>query len=107
MTKKVKPVKIVGFVLTFLIALSVLVPIIWLFVSSFKTDVGVIQYPPKFFPTEWTLKQYQHVTKSIPIFKMAKNDAACPEDVSIAAVPPSSSHIFDATASFVGLAKRV
>ena len=39
MTKKVKPVKIVGFVLTFLIALSVLVPIIWLFVSSFKTDV--------------------------------------------------------------------
>lgn len=73
MTKKVKPVKIVGFVLTFLIALSVLVPIIWLFVSSFKTDVGVIQYPPKFFPTEWTLKQYQHVTKSIPIFKMAKN----------------------------------
>ena len=73
MTKKVKPVKIVGLVLTFLIALSVLVPIIWLFVSSFKTDVGVIQYPPKFFPTEWTLKQYQHVTKSIPIFKMAKN----------------------------------
>lgn len=73
MLKKVRPIRIAGFILTLLIAFSVLVPIIWLFVSSFKTDAGVIQYPPKFFPTEWTLKQYQYVTNSIPIFKMAKN----------------------------------
>ena len=37
----------------------------------------------------------------------AKKFAACPDDVSMPAVPPSSSAIFAATASFVGFARRV
>lgn len=32
-----------GYLFTFLIAVTVLIPILWLFVSSFKTDVGVIK----------------------------------------------------------------
>lgn len=72
-SKKLSVANVVGTILTLLVALSVLIPIVWLFVSSFKTDAGVIQYPPRFFPADWTLKQYQHVTKSIPIFQMTKN----------------------------------
>ena len=62
-----------GYLFTFLIAVTVLIPILWLFVSSFKTDVGVIKFPPRFFPEEWTLHQYLYVGDSIPILEMTKN----------------------------------
>ena len=73
MIKKRSLGNVLGVVLTLFVALTVVVPILWLLVSSFKTDVGVIQYPPKFFPVEWTLNQFKYVTKSIPIFDMTKN----------------------------------
>lgn len=73
MIKKRSLGNIVGVILTLFVALTVVIPILWLLVSSFKTDVGVIQYPPKFFPVKWTLNQFKYVTKSIPIFDMTKN----------------------------------
>lgn len=76
MHKKMKKITLsaaIGGIFTFLIALTVLVPVLWLLVSSFKTDSGVIQFPPRFFPEEWTLHQYLYVGDSIPIFQMTKN----------------------------------
>lgn len=73
MIKKISISKIIGIVLTLAVAFTVLVPIVWLLVSSFKTDSGVISYPPTFFPKEWTISQYLYVGKSIPIFEMVKN----------------------------------
>ncbi len=74
--KKIKKIKLseaVGYLFTLLVAFTVLVPILWLLVSSFKTDVGVIKFPPRFFPEEWTLHQYLYVGDSIPIFDMTRN----------------------------------
>lgn len=65
--------KILAVMFTMLVAFSVILPVLWLLVSSFKTDAGVIQYPPRFFPQEWTLHQYAYVWKSIPIVSMLKN----------------------------------
>jgi multiple sugar transport system permease protein len=73
MTKKIPIGKIVGKMITIAVALTVVFPILWLLVSSFKTDAGVISYPPTFFPVEWTISQYLYVGKSIPIFQMLKN----------------------------------
>jgi multiple sugar transport system permease protein len=73
MAEKLPVSKIFGFLITLLVAITVIVPIAWLLVSSFKTDIGVIKYPPTFFPTEWTISQYKYVSKSIPIFSMAKS----------------------------------
>lgn len=73
MIKKISIGRVVGTIVTLLIAFTVIAPILWLLVSSFKTDAGVISYPPKFFPDEWTLSQYINVGSSIPIFKMFKN----------------------------------
>lgn len=70
---KVSLGKILSVMFTMLVAFSVILPVLWLFVSSFKTDTGVIQYPPRFFPQEWTLHQYAYVWKSIPIVSMLKN----------------------------------
>lgn len=72
-TKKITLSAVVGYIFTFLIAVTILIPILWLLVSSFKTDVGVIRFPPRFFPEEWTLHQYLYVGDSIPIFEMTKN----------------------------------
>lgn len=72
-TKKITLSAVVGYLFTFLIAVTILIPILWLLVSSFKTDVGVIKFPPRFFPEEWTLHQYLYVGDSIPIFEMTKN----------------------------------
>ena len=71
--KKITFGRVIGFILTNGMVLLVLVPIIWLFVSSFKTDSDVISYPPKFFPKDWTISQYLYVAKSIPIFDMTKS----------------------------------
>lgn len=71
--RKIRISTAAGYVITSLIAFSVLIPILWLLVSSFKTDVGVIKFPPRFFPEEWTLHQYLYVGDSIPIFEMTKN----------------------------------
>lgn len=71
--KKMTLFAAIGYIFTLLVAITVLVPILWLLVSSFKTDVGVIKFPPRFFPEEWTLHQYLYVGDSIPIFDMTKN----------------------------------
>ena len=70
---KITLAAVFGYLFTFLIAITVLIPILWLIVSSFETDVGVIKFPPRFFPEEWTLHQYLYVGDSIPIFEMTKN----------------------------------
>ncbi len=86
--------KLLGFLLTFGMIILVLVPIIWLFVSSFKTDSGVIAYPPHFFPTEWTFSQYRYVTESIPIFSMTKTTIIFAGGVTILSV------LFDSMAGY-------
>lgn len=65
--------EIIKNVFLFGIAIIVLFPFIWLFVSSFKTDKNVIAYPPAFFPDLWTLTQYMNVGRNIPIFSLTKN----------------------------------
>lgn len=73
MRKKRSAAHIIGCIFCLLIAITVLVPILWLLVSSFKTDREVIAYPPKFFPSIWTVSQYINVGDSIPIFDLTKN----------------------------------
>lgn len=86
MRRKMSPVNLIGFVLTFLVALTILVPILWLFVSAFKTDSGVIAYPPRFWPEEWTIDQFRYVTDSIPIFRMLLNTLIFAGSVTVVSV---------------------
>ena len=39
-----------GDILLVLIMILVLFPLVWLYVSSFKSDIDVIKWPPHFFP---------------------------------------------------------
>lgn len=65
--------KYISYIILFLVAAIVLLPIIWLFVSSFKSDADVISWPPSFWPKEWVLDQYKYVSEAIPVLNMLKN----------------------------------
>ncbi len=78
--------QIVGMIVLLAVVLVVFVPLIWLFVSSLKTDANVIQWPPTFLPSEWVLTQYKYVFSVLPIFSMLKNTvvfAGCVTGVSL------------------------
>ena len=63
----------VGDVILLLIMLIVILPLLWLLVSSFKSDADVIKWPPHFFPADWVADQYRYVVKAIPVLRMLRN----------------------------------
>lgn len=48
---------------TFLTALFMLFPIIWLFFSSFKPSTELFSYPLHMFPRHWSISSYASVMK--------------------------------------------
>ncbi len=66
-------VKPFGYLILFIITTIVIFPLLWLFISSFKSDAEVIKWPPTFFPTHWVTDQYRYVNDAIPIPSMLKN----------------------------------
>lgn len=71
--KTVKASTVAGTIITAMIAAIILFPLIWLLVSSFKSDADVIKWPPVFFPSQWLTAQYEYVLEAIPILTMLKN----------------------------------
>lgn len=71
--RKTKLFDVFGYVVLIAVMLLIVLPLLWLFVSSFKSDADVIKWPPKFFPGKWLLVQYQYVVKTIPVIKMLGN----------------------------------
>lgn len=64
---------IIGAIILVVMALMIILPILWLIVSSFKSDADVIKWPPRFFPSVWTAVQYKYVVKVLPIIRMLVN----------------------------------
>lgn len=73
--RKVKIFDLVGDIVLIFAAFLVFLPLIWLIVSSFKTDADIIKWPPAFLPENWVFDQYKYVTSVIPIPSMLKNTA--------------------------------
>ena len=42
-----------------LIMLTILLPIGWIMISAFKPEVQIIRYPPHYFATVFSLKNFQ------------------------------------------------
>lgn len=55
------------------LAVVMLLPIIWMLLSSFKPDNEIIKYPPTLFPTAFTLKNFVKCTQRIDIWVYLKN----------------------------------
>lgn len=64
----------VGILLIFL-ALLVLVPVIWMTFSAFKTEKEIISWPPTFFPKTFTFENFATVQERINILRYMLNSA--------------------------------
>jgi multiple sugar transport system permease protein len=55
------------------VALVVVVPILWMLVSSFKPQGEIISYPPTFFAKAFTLDHFARLAKRVKILAFIKN----------------------------------
>ncbi len=58
------------------IALLLFFPILWTVLTSFKTEVDAIAFPPTFLPPEWTLENYFDVRERSEYFTHFLNSVA-------------------------------
>ncbi|WP_051572288.1 carbohydrate ABC transporter permease [Ruminiclostridium cellobioparum] len=61
------------FIVFAFIALIVLVPILWMLISSFKPQGEIISYPPTFISEEFTLNNFIRLAKRVKILYFVKN----------------------------------
>lgn len=62
-------------ILLIVLALLVLVPVVWMVCSAFKTEREIISWPPTFFPKSFTLSNFTDVQKRIDILRYMLNSA--------------------------------
>lgn len=55
------------------VVILVLMPILWMFISSFKPKGQIISYPPTFWAKEVTLENFFKLSRRIPILKYVNN----------------------------------
>lgn len=91
---KMRIAHIIGIILCVFVSITIILPILWLLVSSFKNDREIIQYPPIFFPHHWTLQQYLNVGSSVPVLSFAKNTFIFASSVTVLAL------LFDSMAGY-------
>lgn len=92
--KTVKASTVAGTIITAMIAAIILFPLIWLLVSSFKSDADAIKWPPVFFPSQWLTAQYEYVLDAIPILTMLKNTVVFAGGVTVISL------VFDSMAAY-------
>jgi multiple sugar transport system permease protein len=76
------------------ILIMVLFPLIWLFISSFKFDKEIIQYPPALFAKHYTCLQFFKVWDSIPLLSFFMNTLIFAGCVTVSSV------LFDSMAGY-------
>jgi multiple sugar transport system permease protein len=54
-------------------ALAVLLPLVWMLATSFKSESQVFGHPQRLFPTQFTLTGYHHVWQELPFARLFFN----------------------------------
>ena len=67
--------KFLSYFLVILVALSVILPFLWMIVSAFKSQRELFAYPPSFFPKNWKVENFVEAATrgSISFFRMFLN----------------------------------
>ncbi len=71
--KKINIGKIAIYVLLILGAVTMLLPFIWLVLSTFKSNAEINAFPPTFFPKEWIISNYTDLFQRFNIDKYFVN----------------------------------
>lgn len=54
-------------------SIIMIMPLVWMILSSFKTQNELLVMPPKFLPNSWNLKNFKQVFKEIPFLRYYMN----------------------------------
>lgn len=75
MIKRIKSslINIPVYIILVFLAIIILMPILWMFLSSIKPKGDIISYPPTFFPAEFTFENYIRLAKRVKILYFIKN----------------------------------
>lgn len=68
-----KTLKITGYLILTLGALSMLIPFIWMFMLSFMTDGQIFKYPPSLIPSPCTFDNYKNVMSAVDVGRYFTN----------------------------------
>ena len=75
MKQKRKLGNFIKFMILSFVAAIILLPVLWMFFSSFRAAKEIISWPPKFLPQEWVFDNYRKVFKRAPMMTYIKNSA--------------------------------
>jgi multiple sugar transport system permease protein len=78
--------KVLGFAVILMLVGAVMHPILWIILSTFKTEQELIKYPPTFFVESFTLMQFTEVWTRIPLFDFFRNTVIFASGVMILSV---------------------
>jgi sorbitol/mannitol transport system permease protein len=65
--------KTISTVAAWLVAFIIFFPILWMIITSFKTELEAFSTPPKFLFFEWTVENYEVVQERSDYFRYAMN----------------------------------
>lgn len=65
--------RITTFLVLVAVALVVLLPFIWMLLTSFKPDADVVQFPPQLWPRSFTIQHYIDIWHRIPYARLFLN----------------------------------
>ena len=67
--------KVIEYLLLIILAVLFLAPLLWVILTSFKTFNEIFTGTVKWFPTTWTLENYQMAIQNYPLWTWTKNRA--------------------------------
>src|SRR5688572_9295339 len=59
--------------------LLMFVPVLWLVLSSFKTQAGLVEYPPQLLPYQQVQVQVEGYDEPLPLFRVFMEDGSVQE----------------------------
>ena len=73
MKKRNKFLKILAYSILLTGVISMIIPFLWMLLTSFMSNEQIFSYPPKFIPKPFIVENYSNVTTQMPIFKYFLN----------------------------------
>ncbi len=64
-------------------AAAILLPFVWMVLTSFKPESDVFAYPPRLWPNIWTLENYTDIWQQIPMLRFFINSVVFAGSVTI------------------------
>jgi multiple sugar transport system permease protein len=72
-TRRTWPVTTLYAVLALTVSVVMLLPLVWMVLTSFKPEADIVDFPPRLWPASWTLDHYIDVWDRIPMARLFVN----------------------------------